>query len=267
MAVTVPSERIVLIGAPSLLSGLVRMSNRGAETLKIKNAPLRTQDGHELLLTLGLRVPPGVTAHSLASLQLDPRTPPGDMRGEATFGEEVRDVLIRVLEHRQVALYPQSFRIHGKPGGQVPIPAVLTNLGNVPFAVPRVALLAVTQAQGFEQMFHVAMAQAGSKGHQAALDVLAQMLGASEVDAPKVFFGAAAAKQLAAGESVETELGFELPAKLARHGLYLGSFTLGGAQYPVEIEVDTPGAEDPAVPASVPAPVPATTPALRNSRS
>lgn len=255
MAVTTPTERIVLIGAPSLLSGLVRMSNRSAETLKIKSAPLRTQDGRELLLTLGLRVPPGATAHSPASLRLDPRTPPGDIKGEAIFGDEARDVLIRVLEHREVALYPQGFRIHGKPGAQVPVPAVLTNLGNVPFTVPRVALLAVSQAQGFEQMFHVAMAQAGSKGHQAALDVFAQMLGASEVDAPKVVFGVAATRQLAAGESVETELSFELPAKLARHGLYLGGFTLGGVQYPVEIEVDVAGTDDPPVP-TTPTPVP-----------
>ncbi|MFT7774052.1 hypothetical protein [Roseateles sp.] len=264
MAETLSGERIVLIGAPSLLSGLVRMSNRSAEALKIKNTLLRTQDGRELQLTLGLRVPPGVTAHARASVQLDPRTPPGDIRAEAIVGEEARDVLIRVLEHREVALYPQSFRIHGRPGAQVPVPAVLTNLGNVPFSVPRVALLAVSQAQGFEQMFHVAMAQAGSKGHQAALDLFAQMLGASEVDAPKVLFNAAAGKQLAAGDSVETELGFELPAKLARHGLYMGSFTLGGAQYPVEIEVDAPGSDEPVVP--VPASVPAT-PAARKSRS
>lgn len=246
MAAAASPQRIVLIGAPARLQGLVRLSNPGVDKLKIKSAPLRLKGGaaEGVQLSLGARLAAGATAHTQATLQLDPRTPPGELHGQVMVGDEAREVLIKVLEHREVALTPDRFTLHGAPGARITMPLIVTNLGNVPFQVPRVALVALGQAQAFEQLFHVAMATAGAAGHQAALDAFARLLHGSEVAAPKVRFGAGAGRSLAPGEALETEIAFELPDTLARHRVYLGSFAVGRAQCTVEIEVDTPVNDD-----------------------
>jgi len=230
----------------------VRVSNPGQHKLKIKTARLSLDgaaaDG--VHVALDARLAAGATQHASATLRLDPRTPPGELRGRVDVGGEEREVVIKVLEHREVGLAPDRFAIHGPPGASVQVPLHLTNLGNVPFDVPRVALVALGQANAFEQLFHTAVAEAGSGGYQAALDVFARMLQGAEVAAPKVLFGEGAGQALAPGAALETTLTFELPAGLARHRLYLGSFHVGRTQCAVEIEVDTPALEDASTPSA-----------------
>ena len=242
----VGAERIVLIGTPDHLSGVVHLSNPHAEKVKLKTALVRLK-GHasaELPLAIGARLLAGAAQHAPALLALDPRTPPGEWHGEAVFGDETRELVVKVLERRAVAVSPSAFEIHGTPGAHVTLPVVLTNLGNVPFVLPRVALVALGQVAAFEQLFHVAMARAGAQGHQAALDAFAQLLGETETEAPKVLLGAGGGEALAPGDSLETEFTFELPQGLARHRLYRGSFLIGRAACTVEIEVDTPAPAD-----------------------
>jgi hypothetical protein len=252
-------ERLVLIGTPPMLGGMLRLANPGAEKVKLKSAVLRLNDGQwgdphvSLLLDIGARLPAGVTAHAPVSLAIDPRMPPGEWRGEVRFDElgETRDVVLRVLEHRAQAVTPSRFELYGRPGASVRMPVVIGNLGNVAFTVPKVALVALGEDNAFHQLFHVAMARKGGEGHQAALDAFTQLLGATEVDAAKALVGAGAGKPLAAGESLETEITFELPARLARHRAYHGTFSIGKAQCDVEIEVASEADDEP--PAAEPA--------------
>lgn len=239
-------ERVVLIGTPEQLTGVVHLSNPHAEKVKLKTALVRLK-GHaavELPLTLGARLLAGTAQHVPATLVLDATTPPGEWHGEAVFGDETRELVVKVLERRAIALSPSAFEIHGAPGAHVTRPVVVTNLGNVPFVVPRAALVALGQVAGFEQLFHVAMARAGAQGHQAALDAFAQLLAEAEPEAPKVRVGAGAGEPLAPGASLETEFHFELPPGLARHRLYRGTFPFGRVTCTVEIEVDTPAPAD-----------------------
>ena len=247
-------ERIVLIGTPERLTGIVRVSNPGTEKLKIKNAVVRLKEGGQapVPLTIDARLAPGETAHAPASLSLDPRTPPGELHGEVVFADESRAVVIKVLERRSLAIIPDRFELHGAPGESVRVPVSITNLGNVPFQLPRVALIALGQANAFEQLFHVAVARRGGEGHQPALDAFAQLLSASEVEAPKAMLGKGAGQALAPGESLESEIAFELSSNLARHRVYLGSFLIGREQCTVEIAIDTPQAEGEPAPAESP---------------
>jgi hypothetical protein len=240
------AQRIVLIGTPERLTGIVRVTNPGTEKLKIKTAVvyLKQGSGAPVPLTIDARLTAGETAHAPASLALDPRTPPGELHGEVVFGDEARDVVIKVLERRALAVIPGHFQLHGVPGDSVRVPVSITNLGNVPLELPRVALVSLGQANAFEQLFHVAVARKGAEGHQPALDAFAQLLSGSEVEAPKVRLGKGAGQALAPGESLESEITFKLPAKLARHRIYQGSFFIGREQCTVEIEVDPPPAED-----------------------
>jgi hypothetical protein len=166
------------------------------------------------------------------------------------LGSARHTVVLKVLERRSVAVVPSAFELHGAPGDSVSVPVVLTNLGNVAFEVPKLALVALGAVQAFTHLFHVAMAKKGGEGHHAALDNFAQLLNASEVDAPKAWFGESGAATLAPGARLETQIRFELPANLARHRLYRGTFPVGRTLCSVEIEVASaaaPPTDGPAV--------------------
>jgi len=246
---------LVLIGAPPLLRGSVHLSNPGGEKLKLKTAALRLDskawgDPHRpLQLAVGARLAAGGAVHAPVSVAIDPRTPPGEVRGEVSFGDDgpAREIVLKVLERRAVAVTPSRFEVHGQPGEAVTLPVVITNLGNVPFTVPRVALVALGEDQAFTQLFHVAMARKGGEGHQAALDAFVELLGATEVDAAKAVIVDGGGTSLAPGEPLSTGLRFELPVRLARHRVYQGSFTIGKTQCDLEIEVADETAATPVV--------------------
>jgi hypothetical protein len=252
---SVGTQRLVLIGAPPLLEGVLALSNPGGDKLKLKSALVQLKDAQwgdphvPLRLAVSARVAAGHAVQVPVTLGVDPRMPPGDYTGELHIdGDDApRAVLLKVLEHREVAVAPAGFELYGLPGASLTVPAVVANLGNVPFVLPKAALVALGEDAAVTQLFHVAMARKGSEGHAAALDAYAQLVAAAEVDAAKVAVGAGAGEAIAPGESRETSFTFELPGRLARHRRYHGSFAIGRAQCTVDLEV---AADAPAVPAA-----------------
>ncbi|HTN49751.1 MAG TPA: hypothetical protein VMK32_10005 [Burkholderiaceae bacterium] len=239
------TARLVLIGRPPQLAGMLRLANPTADKLKLKSGLVRLKDRQwgdphrPLTLQVSGRLLGGTAAQVPVSLTVDQRMPPGEYPGEATFdGEDkAREVVLKVLESRDVTVTPATFELYGAPGATVAVPTVVSNLGNVPYVLPKVALVALGLDTAVTQLFHVAMARKGAQGHQAALDAYAQLVGESEVEPAKVLVGAGAGEPLAPGESLETSLQFELPQRLARHRLYRGTFSIGKAECGVEIEV------------------------------
>jgi hypothetical protein len=248
----VGTKRLVLIGAPPLLEGVLALANPGGDKLKLKSALVRLEDGQwgdphvPLPLAVSARVAGGTAVQVPVTLPVDARMPPGEYRGELHVdGDDApREVLLRVLEHRDVVVAPARFELYGMPGASLAVPAVVANLGNVPLVLPKAALVALGEDDAVTQLFHVAMARKGAEGHTAALDAYAQLVAAAEVDAAKVAIGAGAGEPIAPGDSRETSFTFELPARLARHRRYHGSFSIGRAQCTVDVEV---AAETPAV--------------------
>jgi hypothetical protein len=237
--------RVVLIGRPPLLSGMLHVKNPTADKIKLKSGLVRLKDRQwgdphkPLVLAVSARLTAGAAAHVPVSLTVDQAMPPGEYAGEATFdGEDKpRSLVVKVLENRAVAVTPAAFEVYGAPGANVSVPAIVSNLGNVPFVLPKVALAALGLDTAVTQLFHVAMARKGAEGHQAALDAYARLVGESEVEPAKVLIGAGAGEALKPGESIETTLQFELPPRLARHRLYRGTFSIGKAECAVQIEV------------------------------
>ena len=239
------NARLVLIGRPPLLAGMLHLANPTADKIKLKSGLVKLKDRQwgdphkPLTLDVSARLAAGAAAQLPVSMTVDQRMPPGEYKGEATFDSEdkPREIVLKVLENREVAVTPATFEVYGAPGAAITVPAVISNLGNVPLVLPKVALAALGLDTAVTQLFHVAMARKGGEGHQAALDAYAQLVGESEVDPAKVLLGAGAGESLAPGESVETTLQFELPPRLARHRLYRGTFSIGKAQCGVQIEV------------------------------
>ncbi|HSI55978.1 MAG TPA: hypothetical protein VLA16_00385 [Ideonella sp.] len=252
---------ITLIGRPALLRGSVLLANRSAQKFKLKTATLNLKDGGSgdphlprqgLALQVSARLPPGAAAHAPLQLSLDARTPAGTYHGEAVFDAlgETREAVLRVLEHRALSLRPSHFELYGRPGGSLSLPAVVTNLGNVAFTLPKASPLTLGEDNAFSALFHAAMARKGAEGHQVALDAFTELLAASEVESGRVVWAADGGKTLAPGESLSTELVFELPEKLSRRRAYVGGFVVGRAACSVELEVDIdepapPGANNP----------------------
>lgn len=239
------NARLVLIGRPPLLAGMLHLANPTADKVKLKSGRVRLKDRQwgdphkPLALDVSARLQGGAAAHVPVSMTVDQRMPPGEYNGEAMFdGEDKpRQIVLKVLENREVAVTPTTFELYGAPGAAVTMPVVVSNLGNVAFVLPKVALAALGLDTAVTQLFHVAMARKGGEGHQAALDTYAQLVGESEVDPAKVLMGVGAGESLAPGESIETTLQFELPQRLARHRLYRGTFSIGKAQCGIQIEV------------------------------
>lgn len=250
--IAVGTQRLVLIGAPPRLEGVLALANPGGDKLKLKSALVRLKDGQwgdphvPLRLEVSARVAGGTAVQAPVALPVDARMPPGEYRGELRIdGDDApREVLLKVLEHREVVVAPSRFELYGQPGASPTVPAVVANLGNVPFVLPKAALVALGEDDAVTQLFHVALAKKGAEGHAAALDAYAQLVAAAEVDAAKVAVGAGAGEPIAPGESRETAFTFALPARLARHRRYHGSFAIGRAQCTVDLEV---AAETPAV--------------------
>ncbi|MBN8510978.1 MAG: hypothetical protein J0L57_20500 [Burkholderiales bacterium] len=261
---SVGTQRLVLIGAPPLLEGVLALSNPGGDKLKLKSALVDLKDPQwgdphvPLRLAVSARVAAGHAVQVPVTLAVDPRMPPGDYAGELRIDgdDSPREVLLKVLEHREVAVAPAGFELYGLPGASLSVPAVVANLGNVPFVLPKAALVALGEDAAVTQLFHVALARKGAEGHAAALDAYAQLVAAAEVDAAKVVVGEGAGETVAPGENRETSFTFELPVRLARHRRYHGSFAIGRAQCTVDLEV---AADAPAVPTAPPAVRPATT--------
>ncbi|MBE2242908.1 MAG: hypothetical protein IAE86_09145 [Burkholderiaceae bacterium] len=253
---SVGSRRLVLIGAPPLLEGVLALANPGGEKLKLKSGLVQLKDSPwgdphlPLQLTVSARVAGGLAVQVPVTLTVDPRMPPGNYAGELRFegDDKPREVRLKVLEHRAVVVAPASFELQGAPGASLTVPAVVANLGNVPFTLPKVALVALGEDSAVTQLFHVAMANKGAQGHVAALDAYAQLVAAAEVDAAKVVIGAGAGEPIAPGESLETSFTFELPARLARHRSYHGSFRIGRASCSVDLEVGAESAIELAAP-------------------
>lgn len=240
------ASRLVLIGRPPRLAGLLPLANPGSGKLKLKAAELRLKDSAwgdphvALRLQVSARVHAGTAVQVPVHLAVDARMPPGDYAAEAHFeGVDAapREAVLRVLEHRRVAVLPDVFELHGGPGAEVAIPALIGNLGNVPFTPPRVALVALGEDAAVTQLFHVAMARKGNEGHRAVLDAYAQLVGATEVEAAKVTL-AGSGEPIAPGENRETTLVFHLPPRLARHRRYHGRFSIGNATCRVDLVVD-----------------------------
>ncbi len=242
---------IVLIGAPPRLSGTVRLANRSEDKLKFKAVPVRfagTEAPSRGHLQLTGRLAPGTAAHVPLDLEIDESTPPGTYRAEVDLGGQSRTLLLQVLPRRSVTVIPTTFDLAGAPGASVRQPVVIANNGNVPFPIPKVALVALGESGALSSLFHVAMAKAGAQGHAAALDAYASMLAAAEVDAARAVFAEAGGRTLAPGSTLATEIDFELPNRLARHRTYSGVFSIGRAECTVDIVVDAAAEAAPAMP-------------------
>jgi len=240
----IPAGPILLVGQPPRLTGMLKLINRGDDKIKIKSLPIRVKlsdkdDAYlDLELELSARLPARGSSHVIAGVPVGEDIAPGNYAAEVDLGGERRAAVLHVLERRDLMVLPESFELFVTPGASLVRPVVITNLGNVAFVVPKVALVPLGQRGALFSNFHIAIAQKGQESHQAALNRYASLLSQAEPEPMKAVFRGIGGETIAAGETRAGEIEFEPPAKLARHGQYLGQFNVGSFICGVELSVD-----------------------------
>ena len=220
---------IVFVGRPPLLSGSMLIDQASEQKLKLKSHSMqfRSATGGRSSKSVPANLSVTIPAHHLgpavAQLRVDSRLAPGVYNSSVEVGSETREVVLHVEERRSMAVQPSRFELAA--GKTSPVAAVLlVNDGNVPVTVPKVAVVALGEHRALTSGFHVALTQRGSQGHQSFLDAYASLLAAAEVGAARAEFGKGANATLNPGESLVTEITFQLPTGLKKHSEYRGHF-------------------------------------------
>jgi hypothetical protein len=261
----VASERLVLRGAPPRLKGDLALVNESDEKLRVRTLAVRAtpsapdatspyaESGREqeaanrrmrapvlasnASLQLGVRLAPRDTAHVRASLTIDPHTPPGrylvDAEGFAAGGVE-----LEVLERLAIELSPPRLELRGAPGEELAASLVAYNRGNVPVAIPELALVHLEERFWMgRSLVHVLREAGRDTTHQAFLDRLLGELKATDTRPMRVEVKEGGAT-LDPGKALTLHLRMQLPEELHKGRDYVRSISFMHARLFVAVTCD-----------------------------
>jgi hypothetical protein len=133
-------EPLVLAGPPGQLAGRVELHNRSDVDVVLRDAVL--SDQNNVLTTRPLRqslsplvLKPYQERRLPLTLAVDPTTPPGEYRAELELAGQRRPVVLHVTEALDLTVRPQSLVVLNRPGQAQRKRIVITNEGNVAFAI------------------------------------------------------------------------------------------------------------------------------------
>ena len=135
---TAASQPLIFAGPPGQLLSTVSVANTGDRRLVLRTLTVRREGGADVVARAPAVVRPGDTVTVPVSVELEPRTPPGDYAAAVEVSGVSREAVLRVEPHLSVRVRPR--RILGVPGSQA-LTILVSNDSNV--AVP---LAAVTKA-------------------------------------------------------------------------------------------------------------------------
>jgi hypothetical protein len=174
---TAGKEDIILNGPPGDLRGHIFISNKNADTVKVKSLPImhgKKFSGNmdtDNILRLSCRLNPGEEKIVELWHQLHPLTAPGTYESTLLVGGEKRKVTMVVQQQIEIDIQPASFTFLGtEPGKTHTAECTLTNLGNIPFQVPDVKHVAAVDMDMLCRAFGVAMRKSGGEGYEQMLN-------------------------------------------------------------------------------------------------
>jgi hypothetical protein len=133
-------EPLVLAGPPGQLTGSVGFHNLGNANVVLRDAGLSDPSGvlttrpvRQALSTIVLR--PFQAGRVPLTVAVAPTTPPGEYRAELELAGQSRPVVLHVAEVFALTIRPQSFVIRNLPGQPQRKRLIVTNEGNVAFAI------------------------------------------------------------------------------------------------------------------------------------
>jgi hypothetical protein len=133
-------ERIILAGPPRQLTGRVDLRNQTDVDVVLRDASISDRSG--VLTTRPLRqslspvvLRPNQERSVPLTLAVDAATPPGEYAAELDVAGHSRPVMLHVVENFDLTVQPQSIVVLNVPGRPQQKRVVVTNDGNVSFAL------------------------------------------------------------------------------------------------------------------------------------
>lgn len=128
---------IVFAGNTTTLEATVHLENRGRATgfdpvLRIKGGDLKDAAGAPLdRIAVSLKLDPGEAQQAVASVTLDPATPPGRHEANLVLGDRAYPAIFQVPVVTSIEITPSSFLFRESPGANITREIRIRNTGNV----------------------------------------------------------------------------------------------------------------------------------------
>jgi hypothetical protein len=146
------AEPIVFAGNTTMLQATLPLENRGLApahevVMRVKGGDLKDADGAPLdRIGVTLKLDPGQVKRALASVALDPATPPGRYEANIIMASQSYPVVFQVPPVASLEIVPSSFLLRESPGTTITREIHLKNTGNIDVTITGFA--AVLEEQG-----------------------------------------------------------------------------------------------------------------------
>ncbi len=239
-----PPEAQVLVARRGRVRGRLTLEHVGDAPLRRldarwKGLELRRPNGALIeAVKLAGRLGPGESGEVSVALTIDPRTPPGRVRGELDVGGRAIPIVIVVPEERVVRVAPTLLRVDGSPGQQVEKELTIENRGNVPMMVYDPEPIVLKPLEQLHTMVRRAVEQTETSDYEAFLNSLtARARELVEGDRERLVLvrveGAPFAVQ--PGEAVVTRLIWTLPENLNDGRSFRSRLNVAGTRVSIEV--------------------------------
>jgi hypothetical protein len=260
---------IVLVGAPSRISGRIALVNRADQRVvlqqaRLTGAPLARAAGakavaQDVPVRLTAVLSPNERAQVAVKVAIDQHTPPGRYAAELALGDRSYPVQLHVTEHVELQVAPERIVVENRAGRQRK-QAILHNHGNVPLRIGNIGAVVLDEELIACKTLRAMLAESGEAA-KTIDDWISSYLrqGGKQLEAVGMLWVEleGAPVELAPGETASVELTVRVPDSLDPRSRYEGVVFLYDDNLRfvvVPTGADKRGPEIPSPPARRPAP-------------